>query len=111
MTMDCQVFDVGNEAEPPYHQLLEVVQDRLVHIDYSAASLADEVVMVAHFDVVVAESTPSQVGLCDQSELLEELERSVDSGAIDVRMCGADLIINILCGDMSIGTVKHFQHC
>lgn len=61
--MDCLVLDVGNEAEPPYHQLLEVVQDRLVHIDHPAASLADEVVMVTHFDVVVAESSQGRQGL------------------------------------------------
>ena len=109
MSFDCQVLDVGNKPESPDQELFERVEDGLVHIDHPATPPADEVVMVALFDVVIDEPAFSKVGLGYQTEFLEKLQRSVYSGTIELRVPGMNLLVEVVNRDMPIGTMQRFK--
>jgi hypothetical protein len=110
VTVDGQVFEIGAEAVLLAESAFQRSEDVLVDVDGLSALLADEMVMVSLFGLVVVELVSTKFGLCYQVEFLEEFECPVDGGFVDPGILGSNATAYVRGSDVAFGSVKSLQN-
>jgi hypothetical protein len=102
---DGEVAQVSLESVFAQNGPFDWIEDSLIKLKNPPALPADQVVMMSLFHRMVAEFAAAEVGLSNQSQLLEQFQGSIHGGYVDVRVSGAYLSVYFLSADMVVAAM------
>jgi len=97
-----QVPHIGGKVIIPLQHQLHMVHHRFIQVNYLATLLADQMVMVALVRRMIPDPPPAEVGLGYQAKPMEQLQRPVYGGNIEVRILLDHLGVDFLGADVII---------
>ena len=107
---DCQVLYIGKKTIFADQKLLQGSEDLLLHVKDPATPLADEVMVVSFFGVMVTKPVSTKVGFSHQIQLLKQLQSAIHGGLVDPGTFSPNAVIDFLRCDMPIGIVECLKH-
>jgi hypothetical protein len=105
MAKDCKVAQVSLESVFTQYRSFDRTEHSLIKLKNPPALPADKVVMMSFLYGVVAEFASAEIGLGNQTQLLEQLQGSVHGGYVHVGVFGAYLSVYLLSADMVVAAM------
>ncbi len=106
---NAQVPHIGDESVITSQRLFDGIEDILIHLEDSAAPLADEMVVMSLLRMVVVKLVATEVGLIHQTQPSEQFEGAIDGGLIYLGASGPRLGVDFLWSDVLFRPVKYIQ--
>ena len=90
--------------------LFQVIHYRFIKVNYLATFLADQMMVMTFICRVIADPPPPEVSLGYQTKSMQQLQRPVHGGYIEVRISRYHLSIYLLRADVMVAFLDSIQY-
>jgi len=97
---ECEVIEPGREPVPLDDRLAQRRDHGVVEEDDGLTVEADQVMVAGIVEELESPDPAAKVGFAQQSKITKELERAVDSRAVDGRGQGTEAGVNLVGGEV-----------
>jgi len=104
------MLELGLEAALMPELLSKVVEGRFRQFHHLSTHLADKVMVMSLFDMMITKASLAEIGFHHKAELLEELQRPVDGRDVGIRVAPPYPVEDFLGADVAVHAVDSIDY-